>query len=91
MHDSPARSMVLWLVLLAFSATLLTACSSRRREAPVRAYNPCGELQAHMLELQQIEDDLHSPELNMDKQKELQERKQYLHRQDERLKQDCGG
>jgi hypothetical protein len=90
MLKSHATSWIAWILVLGMVTGLFSSCSSRRRESPVRAYNPCGELQTHLLELQHIDDELASPDLNLDRQKELQERKLYLHRQDERLKQDCG-
>lgn len=76
------------------SLACFLSCSSSRSGArtPQKAYNPCGDLQNNLFELQQIEDELADPgpDYTLDKQKQTQERKQYLHRVNERLKKDCG-
>jgi hypothetical protein len=94
-HSTAGPSSAFALVIAAFLGfASLSACSSGRGEPRNvgKAYNPCGELQSHLVELQQIEDELADPGANstIDRQNSLLERKRYLHRTDERLQKDCG-
>lgn len=83
-------TVVLSLACCAFWLSCSTSRSSAR--TPEKAYNPCGDLQTNLFELQQIEDELADPgpDYTLDQQKQAQDRKQYLNRVNERLKKDCG-
>lgn len=55
------------------------------------AYDPCGQLQKHQLELQRIDEDLISPDATDAQKQELQTRKSNILRADERYRRDCRG
>ncbi len=69
---------------------LLTACAPNHHQKQ-SAYDPCGELQKHQLELQRIDEDLTSAEVTEEQTQELQNRKANLLRADERYRRDCRG
>jgi ABC-type transport system involved in cytochrome bd biosynthesis fused ATPase/permease subunit len=78
----------LWILLVSLIFAL-GACSPKP-PSNQDAYNPCGELQQHLLESQQIDEELTNATATEDQQAKLKERKQFLQRTDERLRRDCG-
>lgn len=76
-------------ISLAF-LVVLTACAPNHHPEQ-SAYNPCGELQKHQLELQRIDEELLSPDATEAQKQEWQTRKSNLLRADERYRRDCRG
>jgi hypothetical protein len=76
-----------WLMMALIFA--LGACSPKP-PSNQDAYNPCGELQQHLLESQQLDEELTNAATTPEQQAQLKERKLFLQRTDERLRRDCG-
>jgi|GEM_PF-5247116 len=75
-------------LLLAILPVLFAACSPKPKSLR-QPFDPCGELQDHLLEIQHIEEELAVSD-NLDEQARLRERKHFLQREDERLNKKCG-